>query len=117
MKYIQLRVLLSRKRQPVSSTGGYPVLLKGTPGVHLWPHLVSTDGDPSSHMDVHKPRPILADAPAGSTMQLEKAYLHHLALIQSLWNSEDLGCVIGEVELNLGRFFLLSAHDWRLFPR
>lgn len=56
-------------------------------------------------MDVHKPQPILADVSAGSTMQFKKAYLHHLASIYNLWNSEDLAYVIAEVELDLGRFF------------
>lgn len=94
-----------QKRQPVSSTAGYPLLLLGAPGGHLWPHLMGTDGDPSSHMDVHKPQPILADSSAGSTMQFRKTYLHYLALIQNLWNSEDLAYVIAEVDLDHGRFF------------
>lgn len=117
LKYIQFHVLVTRKKQPISSTCGYPVLLKGAPGVHLWPYLTSTDGDPRSHMDEHKLQPILADTSAGSTMQFKKAYLHHLALVQNLWNSEDLACLTAEIELDLGRFFLLSADDCRLFPR
>lgn len=107
LKYIQFHVLLPRKRQPISSPSGGPLLLKGAPGGHLWPHLRGTGGDPSSHVDVHKLQPILADASAGSTMQFKKACLHHLALIQDLWISEDLAYVIAEVQLDLGRFFPL----------
>jgi len=51
---MQFNVQLISRRQPISSTGDYPLLLKGVPEAHLCAHLMGTDRDPSSHIDVRK---------------------------------------------------------------
>lgn len=88
---MQFHVQLISKRQPISSTGDYPLLLKGVPEVHLCAHLMGADRDPSSHIDMRELQSIMADSAAGSMMQFRKAYLHPTALIQDLWISEDFG--------------------------
>lgn len=118
LKYIQFCLLLTRRRQPISSTGGCLLLLKGAPGVPLWPHLAGTDGDPSPHMDVQTTAyPGRYFCRLHPPCSFKKAFLHHLSLCQNLWNSEELAYVIAEVNWGLVGVFSPSAHDCRLFPR
>lgn len=88
---MQFNVLLISKRQLISSTGDYPLLLKGVPELHLCAHLMGTDRDPSSHTHMCKLQSVMEDSAAGSTMHLEKLIHIPLPSFKNKKIAEDFG--------------------------